>query len=98
MHQHNDLKYCGETHRYRIRSGSGPTIITAKRIGGLGGGLAVIKLKGCPKCQGDLYLTEDMFGKYYSCMQCGYLKDIIEPRLTSIPKVDAVREAELEAA
>ena len=32
--------------------------------------------KGCPKCQGDLYLREDMHGKYVSCMQCGYLRDL----------------------
>lgn len=36
----------------------------------------MIKFKGCPKCRGDLYLGEDIFGKYMSCLQCGYLKDI----------------------
>ena len=40
----------------------------------------VIKFKVCPRCKGDLYLTEDVFGKYASCMQCGYLKDVEEPR------------------
>lgn len=35
-----------------------------------------IKLKGCPKCRGDLYFSEDMFGKYLSCLQCGYLRDV----------------------
>jgi hypothetical protein len=28
-------------------------------------------LKSCPKCQGDLYLRSDEFGKYRSCLQCG---------------------------
>jgi DNA-directed RNA polymerase subunit M/transcription elongation factor TFIIS len=34
-----------------------------------------IKFKSCPKCRGDLYLGEDLFGHYLSCLQCGYLKD-----------------------
>lgn len=28
-------------------------------------------LKQCPKCRGDLYLTEDLFDKYLACLQCG---------------------------
>ena len=36
----------------------------------------MIKFKFCPKCRGDLYLAEDIFGKYLSCLQCGYLKDL----------------------
>ena len=33
-------------------------------------------LRGCPKCHGDLNAGEDIHGKYVSCMQCGYLKDV----------------------
>ena len=36
----------------------------------------VIKYKGCPRCQGDLYLTEDVFGKFASCIQCGFIKEV----------------------
>lgn len=32
--------------------------------------------KGCPKCQGDLYLGEDIHGQYLSCIQCGHLSDL----------------------
>jgi len=32
--------------------------------------------KRCPRCRGDLYVNSDGFGKYVSCLQCGYLKDI----------------------
>ena len=46
----------------------------------------MIKLKGCPKCHGDLYLNEDMYGKYFNCLQCGYTKDV-----TSEPEIE-VRE------
>ena len=33
-------------------------------------------LRECPKCHGDLNTGEDIHGKYVSCMQCGYLKDV----------------------
>ena len=33
-------------------------------------------LKQCPKCHGDLYLGEDIHGRYVSCIQCGYLRDL----------------------
>ncbi len=36
----------------------------------------MIAFKGCPKCHGDLYLSKDMYGKYISCLQCGYMKDL----------------------
>ena len=39
----------------------------------------MIHFKVCPRCHGDLYLTQDSFGKYVSCLQCGYLKDIETP-------------------
>ena len=61
----------------------------------------MIYFKGCPRCHGDLYLKEDIFSKYLSCLQCGYLKDIME---LASPKSDDGREAvgnagrELQAA
>ena len=36
----------------------------------------MIKFKVCPRCRSDLYLKEDVFGKYLSCLQCGYLRDV----------------------
>ena len=48
----------------------------------------MIKLRACPKCRGDLYLNQDMYGKYLNCLQCGYLKD-----LTGRPETE-VREPE----
>ena len=38
----------------------------------------MLKLKGCPKCQGALYLASDMYGKYINCLQCGFTKDLPE--------------------
>ncbi len=31
----------------------------------------MFKLRGCPKCQGDLYLGQDIYGRYLNCVQCG---------------------------
>ena len=49
----------------------------------------MIKFKLCPRCRGDLYLGEDIFGIYYSCLQCGYLRDVEQPKRASGLKVDA---------
>ena len=38
----------------------------------------MIYFKSCPRCHGDVNLTTDIFGKYLSCLQCGYLRDIVE--------------------
>jgi predicted nucleic-acid-binding Zn-ribbon protein len=34
------------------------------------------KLKGCPKCQGDVFLEKDASGWYERCLQCGYNRDM----------------------
>ena len=41
----------------------------------------MIWLKGCPKCEGDLYLRKDAYGGHRSCLQCGYQDDPEAPRL-----------------
>ena len=33
-------------------------------------------LKGCPRCHGDIVEGRDGFGKYLSCLQCGFLVDL----------------------
>jgi len=30
------------------------------------------KLKGCPRCSGDLNIIHDALGYYEDCLQCGY--------------------------
>jgi DNA-directed RNA polymerase subunit M/transcription elongation factor TFIIS len=39
-------------------------------------GLNMVYLKECPKCQGDLMSGEDADGRYLSCIQCGYLREL----------------------
>jgi DNA-directed RNA polymerase subunit M/transcription elongation factor TFIIS len=38
--------------------------------------MVMIEFKVCPRCRGDLYRAEDMYGKYVSCFQCGYMRDL----------------------
>ena len=58
----------------------------------------MIKFKECPRCQGDLYLTEDAFGRFLSCMQCGYLRDLEQPAREPAPVAAIPRQAKRQAA
>ncbi|HJN87522.1 MAG: hypothetical protein QF714_09545 [Dehalococcoidia bacterium] len=44
----------------------------------------MIEFKVCPRCRGDLYRAEDMYGKYLSCFQCGYLRDLPVEKLMAM--------------
>jgi hypothetical protein len=35
----------------------------------------MMKLKGCPRCGGDLFVNENRDGWSEQCLQCGYEKD-----------------------
>lgn len=52
-------------------------------------------LKACPKCEGDLLLGGDMYGRYVKCLQCGFMKDVAEPkrRITAEPEFVGEHEA-----
>ena len=36
----------------------------------------LIKLKSCPRCNGDLFLDWDQHGRYVECLQCGYVRNL----------------------
>jgi hypothetical protein len=36
------------------------------------------KLKACPKCKGAIFGDADKFGRYLSCVNCGWSKDLSE--------------------
>ena len=44
----------------------------------------MMKFKACPRCRGDIAVLEDIYGKYLSCLQCGYLKDLVPVDLTTL--------------
>jgi len=56
----------------------------------------MIKLKACPKCHGDLYLERDQYGRYMSCLQCGYLMELLE-KLPEISLSEQSRRTPAEA-
>ena len=33
-------------------------------------------LKGCPRCSGDLYVDQDQYGSFVSCLQCGLNREL----------------------
>ena len=56
-------------------------------------------LKDCPKCRGDLLLWHDHYGDYFSCIQCGLIRETIpmglgleSPLDISVQNIDAEEE------
>lgn len=40
----------------------------------------IVTLKGCQKCQGDIYFDRDVWGPYFSCVQAGHTIQVDTPR------------------
>ena len=51
-------------------------------------------LKLCPRCNGDLYRDEDVFGSYLACLQCGHELSMIEELTLDYPLHKVVGEEE----
>ena len=47
-----------------------------------------LRLKGCPRCKGDLIFELDQWGLYEQCLQCGYLRDLQD--------VDAAKQQQVQ--
>ena len=58
----------------------------------------MIEFKMCPRCWGDMYLSDDIFGKYFSCFQCGYLRDLEVQRQEAPQEPDAMGQRKPKAA
>ncbi|MBI4312980.1 MAG: hypothetical protein HY681_14560 [Chloroflexi bacterium] len=39
----------------------------------------MIYFKSCPRCQGDMHVVNDLYGRYMECLQCGYEADLKQP-------------------
>ena len=55
----------------------------------------MLKLKGCPRCKGDVRVDWDRYGWFEECMQCGYMRDLkslveleLEKKLSGLQKRD----------
>ncbi len=33
-------------------------------------------IKACPRCSGDLYVDNDQYGSFVSCLQCGLNREV----------------------
>ncbi|MBI4299198.1 MAG: hypothetical protein HY666_05495 [Chloroflexi bacterium] len=33
-------------------------------------------LKACPRCHGDMNVSQDRYGAYRQCVQCGYILEL----------------------
>jgi hypothetical protein len=59
------------------------------------GGNTMAWLKCCPRCNGDLYENQDMYGGYIACVQCGcYLSEGEEVVLKYSSPIQIGRETE----
>ena len=55
----------------------------------------MIRLKDCPRCRGDMSFGEDTYGAFWTCLQCGFGRDVAAvPRkqLKTTARKAAVRE------
>ena len=51
----------------------------------------MIYLKACPKCRGDLTMNRDEYGKFVSCLQCGFMREIGVAAPVAEPSADRRR-------
>jgi DNA-directed RNA polymerase subunit M/transcription elongation factor TFIIS len=54
----------------------------------------MIRLKDCPKCRGDLMFYQDQYGSFFSCVQCGLIKDSIASVSNSKVSIKGIRVKE----
>ena len=36
----------------------------------------MFRLKGCPRCSGDVFVSHDQYGPFVTCIQCGLSKEV----------------------
>lgn len=65
--------------------------------------MITIYFKACPRCQGDMHLVNDLFGKYLECLQCGHEGDLKEeartaPNIWAVPTPATKAKAKVKAA
>ncbi len=54
------------------------------------------RLKGCPKCKGDIFVDRDIDGWYERCLQCGYNQDV--ETIVEVKGQPSVRKRKLATA
>ncbi|MBI2857046.1 MAG: hypothetical protein HYX95_01885 [Chloroflexi bacterium] len=47
----------------------------------------MMRFKGCPRCEGDLFFDWDFYGWYEQCIQCGHMRYLeAASRTTKTPR------------
>ena len=53
----------------------------------------MLKLEGCAKCKkGDVAIDKDQYGWYEYCLQCGYMRDLVDMDEPEWQQASGVRE------
>ena len=55
------------------------------------------KLRGCPRCAGDVYIEKDYDSTYERCLQCGYVKEVATSVSTSYRVVKEAQKVTVHA-
>ncbi len=55
-------------------------------------GEKMMLLKACERCGGDLHETEDMYGSYRMCMQCGKMVDLPDGDVRNATKTNRSKQ------
>jgi hypothetical protein len=53
----------------------------------------MLQTKACPRCTGDLYQENDLYGTYISCLNCGQLEDVNNDLRRPEKPTDYIEEA-----
>ena len=40
----------------------------------------MMHLKACPRCRGDMIASQDVYGLFKQCLQCGNVQELGRPR------------------
>ena len=57
----------------------------------------MIHFKSCIRCNGDVQVNSDMYGKFMSCLQCGWSRDISPDLMTQLFSSTIAEDIELVA-
>jgi DNA-directed RNA polymerase subunit M/transcription elongation factor TFIIS len=51
--------------------------------------MELLKLHGCPKCRGALFIGSDTYGQFITCSSCGWSKDLPADQPLPLHREDA---------
>lgn len=58
----------------------------------------MIYFKTCPRCQGDMVLSGDQYGRYMECLQCGYEREVTDTSGRAVPPRETMEKVVAEVS